>query len=149
MVFIYFSSVAFPPPSPPLFHALLLPFHPPIPLSPPSTCRVNNINTGTSCTFPLYIFIPLQGNEVNCFSFASPPPPLSLSLSLSLFSLPSLSFPLLPSQSLPSPLLPSTLGLRLYPSNKSSRPASITLLSEVLYFVSIFLQVTHVNVFLF
>ena len=119
--------------------------HPPL---PPSTCRVKNINTGTSCTFPLYIFLPLQGKEVNCFSFASPPPPPpspSLSFSLFIFS----PFPLLPSQSLPSPLLPSTLGLRLYPSNKSSRPASITLLSEVLYFVSIFLQVTHVNVFLF
>ena len=117
--------------------------HPPL---PPSTCRVKNINTGTSCTFPLYIFLPLQGKEVNCFSFASPPPPLlSLSFSLFIFS----PFPLLPSQSIPSPLLPSALGLRLYPSNKSSRPASITLLSEVLYFVSIFLQVTHVNVFLF
>ena len=50
--------------------------------------------------------------------------------------------PLLPSQSLPSPLLPSTLGLRLHPWNKSLRPASIILLSEVLHFVSIFLQAT-------
>ena len=81
--------------------------HPPL---PPSTCKVKNINTGTSCTFPLYIFLPLQGKEVNCFSFASPPPPLSLSLSLSLFSLPYLSFPLSPSLSLSSPPLSAFLS---------------------------------------
>ena len=133
---------------PPLLHySTLYSFHFILPSpSPPLYLQIKNINTGTSSTFPLYIFLPLQGKEVNCFSFASPPPPLlSLSFSLFIFS----PFPLLPSQSIPSPLLPSALGLRLYPSNKSSRPASITLLSEVLYFVSIFLQVTHVNVFLF
>ena len=48
--------------------------------------------------------------------------------------------PLLPSQSLPSPLLPSTLGLRLHPSNKSSRPASIILLNEVLHLFQSFFK---------
>ena len=85
--------------------------HPPL---PPSTCKVKNINTGTSCTFPLYIFLPLQGKEVNCFSFASPPPPPPLSLFLSLYFLslpsPSLSVPPFPSPPLHS--RPSSLPLK-------------------------------------
>ena len=40
----------------------------------------------------------------------------------------------------PSPPLPSTLGLRLHPSNKSSRPASIILLSEVLHLFQSFFK---------
>ena len=78
--------------------------HPPL---PPSTCRVKNINTGTSCTFPLYIYFYLY-KEKKSIVFRSPrplPPPLSLSLSLSLFSLPFLSFPLSPSPPLSSPPL--------------------------------------------
>ena len=55
---------------------------------------------------------------------------------------------LLPSLSLPSPPLHSRPSSP--PSNKSSRPASIILLSEVLHFVSTFLQATwRVNAFFF
>ena len=86
--------------------------HPPL---PPSTCRVKNINAGTSCTFPLYIFLPLQGKEVNSFFVRlAPSPPLSLSLFLSLYFL-SLPSPFLSVPPLPSPPLhsrPSSLPLK-------------------------------------
>ena len=86
--------------------------HPPL---PPSTCRVKNINTGTSCTFPLYIYFYLY-KEKKSIVFRSPrplpPPSLSLFLSLYFLSLPSpsLSVPPLPSPPLRS--RPSSLPLK-------------------------------------
>ena len=79
----------------------------------------------SSFTF-VYIFTSTTKRS-QLFSFAS----------ARLHSLPPLSFPLNP---LSSPLLPSTLGLRLHPSNKSSRPASIILLSEVLHLFQSFFK---------
>ena len=100
-------------------------------LSPPPTSRVKNINTGTSYTSStVYIFLPLQGKEVNFFF-------VRFGLS---------TFPPLPSLSLSSSFpFPSLLSLPLSSSPLPSPP----LLSGLLHFVSIFLQVTQVNTSLF
>ena len=78
---------------------------------PPRTCRVKNINTGTSYTsYTVSIFTSTRKRSqlffvhVSLFTF---PPHLSLSSSLPFLSLPSLPLSSLPLPSLPSPLFPS------------------------------------------
>ena len=108
--FINFSSFTYPPLLNYLtcysFHFILT--FPP----PPRTCRVKNINTGTSYTsYTVSIFTPLRGKEVNCFSFTLVclhSLPISLFPPLFPFS-PFPPFPSLPFLSLPSPPLSSLL----------------------------------------